>query len=66
MWPCCHLFLLRCPCDFQCGKGLKCKRDLGLYFPFFQFVGFVPYHGIESLWRLPLSDNRVQIVHVIT
>ena len=25
------------------------------------FVGSVPYHGIEALWRLSLSGNRAQV-----
>lgn len=51
---------------FNAARVLNAKGTLVSIFHFFQFVGFVPYHGIESLWRLPLSDNRVQIVHVIT
>ena len=30
------------------------------------FVGSIPYHGMEALWRLPLSDNRVRVMHVKT
>ena len=30
------------------------------------FVGFVPYDGIEALWRLHLSGSRVHVMHVIT
>ena len=28
------------------------------------FIGFVPYHGIRALWRLPLSGNRAYVIHV--
>ena len=30
------------------------------------FIGFVPDHGIEVLWRLSLSGNMVWIKHVRT
>ena len=36
-----HLFLLRCPWDIKCGKGLKCKGTLVYVSHFLQFVGFV-------------------------
>ena len=22
-------------------------------------LGFPPYHGVDALWRLPLTDNKV-------
>jgi hypothetical protein len=30
------------------------------------FVGFVPYHVIKALWRLPLSGSEVHVMHIIT
>jgi hypothetical protein len=33
-----------------------------LYVVLYVFVGFVPYHGIEALWRQPLSGNRTWVI----